>query len=215
MSYNIGALVRIESKEWIAAQPKDSEGDIFREGEDHVFAHEMYVYAGKMATIVFVGKNGDYKLDIDEQRSWWSEWMFDLNFYPDGILPSKLAIDAMVEGKETLYDDDGKEYWFDENESAFKFRRHGSKCEHTLMDVSGLQRSPEKQTQSFTRWEILYWVNSDESKGWFVKRIDDTKWRVPQYYFYSQSADRYERAQLLLDKSGINESTIQRFKVEK
>jgi hypothetical protein len=78
------------------------------------------------------------------------------------------------------------------------------------------RRSFEKRARDMTRWEVLDWANSEASRGWFVKIRGSERWRVPQFYDYDYEFDasKYQRAQLLPDKSGVDESTIQGFEVE-
>jgi hypothetical protein len=73
-----------------------------------------------------------------------------------------------------------------------------------------------KSNRIMTRWEILAWACSDESRGWVV-RYDDNfhDWSPPQYYNYADLPVRYQRARLLSDGSGIDEGTIQGFEVER
>jgi hypothetical protein len=70
------------------------------------------------------------------------------------------------------------------------------------------------RTRSMTRWEILSWVNSPASQNWVVRTEGSGNWNQPQYFSYSLGEDRYQRARLLNNLSGIDESTIQGFEVE-
>ena len=74
----IGDSVKIKSKEWIDAQPKDSAGDIKMKGV--YFVTEMFQHAGREARItkVNVSANGPYyEIDIDEDDFDWTDEMFE------------------------------------------------------------------------------------------------------------------------------------------
>jgi hypothetical protein len=71
-----------------------------------------------------------------------------------------------------------------------------------------------------TRFEMLGWANSDESKGWLARVIDKknkacSKWLLPQQLQYDpiNNNTSYERIKLLPDHSDIDESTKNDFKV--
>jgi hypothetical protein len=120
----------------------------------------------------------------------------------------------MVRDGETLYaeHEDGVkiEYRFNKEES--RFETSGGTCYH-LSDLDGLRRLSEKRKRPMTRFEMLAWASSTKSLGWAVRHAD-VLWRPPQYYGYDMDADRYQRARLLPDLSGVDESTIQGFEVE-
>jgi hypothetical protein len=217
MKYKVGDKVRIISKEWIDAQEKDVQGVIWNQdgGPIRGFIPEMQKYAGQVAKIVD-NVNGSFKLDIGERYFYWDEWMFDLNYAPsDEPLSVKDAIIAMVRDRETLYDKDGYEYWYDEQKMRFSYRHDENKlgdlCRIPFIDFC---RRPAKRTRPMTRWEILDWATSEESRGWLVREAGDERWYHPQFLAYPHEAGRYQRARLLPDKSGIDESTVRGFEVE-
>jgi hypothetical protein len=57
-------------------------------------------------------------------------------------------------------------------------------------------------------------ANSGKSRGWVVKPENGGEWESPQFLGYNMEADRYQRARLLPDLSGVDESTIQGFEAE-
>jgi hypothetical protein len=61
--------------------------------------------------------------------------------------------------------------------------------------------------------EARAWAESNESLGWMVKH-QETHWTFPRYFGYGEIITNYQRAKLLPDGSGIDESTIQGFEVE-
>jgi hypothetical protein len=65
-----------------------------------------------------------------------------------------------------------------------------------------------------TRFEILGWANSKKSRGWVVSQDGGDIWNAPQFFSYDLESDRYQRARLLPDFSGVDEDTIQGFEVE-
>jgi hypothetical protein len=64
-----------------------------------------------------------------------------------------------------------------------------------------------------TRWELLAWANSEASRGWLVS-AGGSDWGSPQYFCYNMEEDRYQRARLLPDLSGIDENTVEGFEIE-
>jgi hypothetical protein len=230
MNRKAGDSVRIYSKEWVDAQEKDADGDIFRPTENvSTFNFRSFKYAGMVTKICAVSGSNIY-VDIDGGNFCWGEWMFDSGYKPAAEpLAAEDAVIAMVQGKETLYDDKGYEYKWDNEIGRFEVRLD-DKAEFQAFRVPKLYRGSEKRKRPRTRWEILAWANSDESQGWFVRGIyiGDTEaracwreWQFPQSFRYDTSEDfpdvgvyEYQRARLLPDLSGIDESTIQGFEVE-
>jgi hypothetical protein len=154
--------------------------------------------------------------------------MFDPDYRPeDEPLSAKDAILAMVDGGETLYDEDGSAYWFSEADACFSTDSDSGKTPEDINYFYGLYRRPAKRKRPMTRWEILAWVNSEDSLGWVArgKYIGDGvlwgSWELPQCYRYDtceglldKGVYEYQRAKLLPDLSGIDESTVQGFEVE-
>jgi hypothetical protein len=215
MTRKVGERVRIRPKEWIDAQEKDKDGGLA--GEYSAFAASMFKYAGKEA-VILSACNGRYELDIDDGYWFWDDWMFDPGYNPaDEPLSAIDAIIAMVRGKETLYDKAGQKYFFelDPGERHYEefvcLNRDGeAEKNHTF---TGLCRRQEKRKRPMTRWEILAWANSDESRGWVVN-FDNSDWVSPQCRSYSGELKNHRRARLLPDLSGIDESTICGFEAE-
>jgi hypothetical protein len=68
--------------------------------------------------------------------------------------------------------------------------------------------------RTMTCWEALAWASSEASHGWVVTPEGDETWFPPQFYSYIGNIDKYQRARLLPDGSGIDESSICGFEVE-
>jgi hypothetical protein len=203
VKHKAGDVVRIRSKEWIDAQEKDGDGGIPLP-DGYFFSMMMQGYYGRIAKVLRV-VNDRYELDIDDTAHYWSEHTLDPDYNPDELLPAEDAIRAMLAG-ETLYDE------------------HGLSHSYTDPEIRGfynLRRRPPKRKRPMTRWEILAWSNSEASRGWFA-RIKKTNgswgdWKYPMTFDYTCTGEtdfNYQRARLLPDLSGIDESTIQGFEVE-
>jgi hypothetical protein len=176
----------------------------------------MFCYAGKIAKITKADEGKvPYKLDVDNGEWWWTDEMFDPVYRPeDEPLSAEDAIIAMVKGGETLYDKEGYRCSFHELRGDF-IRRGNIDGDMTVMNkFTDLYRRPVKRTRDMTRWEILAWVGSEESRGWLVMYVGSGDWSPPQYYNYADLPEQYQRARLLPDHSGIDEDTIQGFEVE-
>jgi hypothetical protein len=217
MKYKVGDRVRIVSKEWIDAQEKDEDGDIWCCGA-RPFVQFMFRYAGREAVITRVVDDNTYEIDIDSYRFYWTDKMFDPDYTPaDKPLSPEDAIRAMLEG-ETLADSDGRDCFWDKEVSSFVcgFSEVEPEVHTSFWIFKGLCRRPSKRKRNMTRWEILAWVNSEESREWIVRvdQLDDRDWVVPQFPGYNGDLKSYQRARLLPDNSGVDESTIQGFEVE-
>lgn len=73
MKYKVGGTVRIKSIDWYN-ENKDDYGKI------GIFMPSMAKHFGKTARIIEISVTGAYILDIDENRWFWLEYMFDENF---------------------------------------------------------------------------------------------------------------------------------------
>jgi hypothetical protein len=218
VKYKAGDTVRIRSKEWIDAQEKDEDGDI-RLPDSYFFSTMMQEYCGRIAKVVRAVEDR-YELDIDETAHFWSEHAFDPSYTPDELLSAEDAIRAMLDG-ETLYNEKGHEYrWVKDHAHFIKSTDHEF-SEGAVYYFDDLHRHSAKRERPMTRWEILAWVNSEASRGWFA-RIKKTNgswgnWKYPMTFDYTCTGEtdfNYQRARLLPDLSGIDESTIQGFEVE-
>jgi hypothetical protein len=141
--------------------------------------------------------------------------MFDPDYIPAAEpLPAEEAIRAMLDG-EILVDSDGREYWWGHEIGSFlcTFDK-GIGKDITRFNSIRLCRRPAERKRPMTRWEALDWANSEASRGWVVKQADDAEWFPPQYFEYLLNIGDYQRALLLPDLSGVDESTIQKFEVE-
>jgi hypothetical protein len=206
MKYKVGDTVRIRSKEWMEAQEKNPENDSIYgcDPEDISLSVFMQDYAGQLAKIVHV-VNGHYRLNIDDCVFYWQDWMFDPDYSEDGPMEAEGTIKAMLDG-DTLYDREGNPRRFSDDEIE------------SFMSLSRIppKRIPPKRKRPMTRWEILDWANSEASRGWVVTSGCDT-WKPPQYYSYDSyemDPEKYRRARLLPDLSGVDEDTIQGFEAE-
>jgi hypothetical protein len=138
------------------------------------------------------------------------------------ILDSEDAIRLMLEG-ETLILTGDFEYpaWYDRNEKVFLYRNDSI---NTIYKFGGpFSRNP---VRPMTRYEILAWVQSPESKGWLVNiRYKDhselrDNWKLPSQFIYDNYEDtaddvyEYVRAPLLPDLSGVDESKMIGFETE-
>jgi hypothetical protein len=141
--------------------------------------------------------------------------MFDPDYDPYGPLSAKDAILAMVEGGETLYDEDGDAYRFNEEETRLEYvgSEDGVVRVLKLFSWAPLRRRP-RRNRDWTQWELLAWASSDESRGWVVRTVGSEAWFTPQFFGYGTVGVAYQRARLLPDHSGIDEDTIQGFEVE-
>jgi hypothetical protein len=85
LNHKAGDTVRIQPQEWIDAQEKDN-GIICLNAGDIGFAKNMFRYAGKIAKITRAHEEAScYELDIDNEESWWQDWMFDPSYNPADI----------------------------------------------------------------------------------------------------------------------------------
>jgi hypothetical protein len=145
------------------------------------------------------------------------DWMFDPD-YSKGPLSVEDAMRAMLDG-EDLFDGNGcKWQWDAEHKRFVSCDRNGIPSEWDiagLIALGGLCRSAPKRKRTMTFWEVLAWASSADSFGWVVRKSDNGYWSPPQYYrYHSITLEDYQRARLLPDLSGIDESTIQGFEVE-
>ena len=219
MKHKVGDRVRIQLKEWMDTQEKDDNGSILGpDGYGYDMSKSMQEQAGKVAVIRKAEENR-YKIDIDGEFFSWKDWMFDPDYRggdtplsADKPLPAEDAIRAMLDGGETLYDGNGWKFFWDKDEKQFVWEKDGTVINHHYF--SDLHRRPPKRKREMTRWEVLNWANSDASRGWVVRLTKDEPWVTPPYYRYEDNISEYQRARLLPDLSGVDESTIQGFEVE-
>jgi hypothetical protein len=215
MKYNVGDTIRIQSQKWIDAQEKkDVEGSpaIWKDGCES-FVKDMFRYAGKIATIMEVDKEHQYyDLNIDDRKYAWEDWMFDPDYKPDEPLSAEGAIRAMLD-KEAICDKNGQQcFW---NNYAYRFEIEDNGIFRALFDFTGLYRRPIKCKRFMTKEEINAWAESVASHGWMVRNtLTLNAWTFPNYFEYTGTITDYQRAKLLPDLSGIDESTIQGFRVE-
>jgi hypothetical protein len=212
VKYAVGDIVRIRSKEWIDAQEKTNEGDIKIDGHNS-FAVPMFEYAGRTARITEVCGNC-YKLNVDSGAWDWQDWMLEPDCAPAGEPLSAIdAIIAMARDGLVLFNEKGVPCRYDEElQSIVSREADGEKC--IVTTFRNLRRDPPERKRPMTRWEMLDWAGSEESRGWLVRPEGGETWYLPQFYNYSPDRAKYFRARMLPDKSGIDESTIQGFEVE-
>jgi hypothetical protein len=211
--YKVGDTVRIRSKAWIDAQDKNELGSI---ENDVPFFKGMFIYAGKEAVIVGVNCDGMYKISLDDESYWWEDWMFE-DPTETGVLSPKEAVKAMLNG-EVLVDKHGNEYRWSDEKQDFCLRPIGTagtdirKGDWPPGFFFGLRHITAKRPA--TRWEWMHWANTRASRGWLVRVSENSDWYLPQGISYGGCVDTYQRARILPDLSGVDESTIQGFEVE-
>jgi hypothetical protein len=129
-------------------------------------------------------------------------------------LPAVDAIVAMVRGKETLYSKDGDVKYFWDGKCVRAVDEYFDSV--TIIDTfddETFYRRPVKRRRLMTRWEVLDWANREASRRWVVKVLA-AEWKLPQYFDYCVGIAKYQRARLLPDLSGVDESTVQGFEIE-
>jgi hypothetical protein len=220
MKYEVGDKVRIRPKEWFDAQPKTGliGAIVSPDGTGVVIGVEMFKYAGMEATITGVPQVSAYSLSVDEGFWAWPEWAFDPAYDAMRPLTTEDAIRAMLDGA-NLYDQNSNRYFYDVSGRTFRYGHYAATGFGRSLDFDGItfyRCLPEqpKNTREMTRWEILAWANSEESRGWVVHAEGDERWYAPQFLSYDMDEDRYERAKLKANLSGVDESTIRGFEVE-
>jgi hypothetical protein len=211
MQHKVGDLVRIRPLEWFDAQEKNSTGELFV--NNLRVNYEMQEYAGKLATIVGVFESC-YSLLVDAGRWLWFDSLFDPSFDPYALLSAEEAILAMVEGGETLRDEDGDFYVFDKQKGRFCATREPNAGSYTPAVFDGLRRRIPKSKRRMTGSEALAWAYSKDSLGWMARSSQRGDWCFPREFGYVNPISDYQRAQMLPDRSGIDRGTIQGFEAE-
>jgi hypothetical protein len=215
MKYNVGDTVRIQPRERLAAHKKGT-----GMGKLPVCL-EMLEYAGQITTIKSVYDDETYRLDIDGGKCWWDDWMFDPGYGADEPLSTVDAVMAMARDGKTLTSG-GNDFWYSRERRFFLYKRTGA-ADHVMSSPviefpDKFYLRAEKEKRQMTLWEALDWASSEESLGWVVRSDadddDNYGWHPPQYYSYDGNLASYQRARLLPDLSGVDESTIQGFEVE-
>jgi hypothetical protein len=176
----------------------------------------MFIYAGKTAKIVQI--DGGYTLDIDGGAYVWEDFMFDPDYKPDNEPLSIREVCLALLNGETLTDKYGCFYKFDEVRG---FLKNNDDLEYSASDLFELHRLPLKYKRDMTTKEMSAWAESDDSLGWMVRMVSEINclpipriWLFPRQIVCILNTERYQRAKLLPDLSGIDESTIQGFEVE-
>jgi hypothetical protein len=209
MKHKVGDIVRIQSQEWIDAQEKKG-ADCWNKWP--YFTEGMRQFAGCTAKITAVDED-HYHTDLLDPGWLWVDWMFDPEYTPDEPLSQEDAVRAMLDG-ETLYNRKGAAY-------TYSSERHWFYVNDTIIDrlfdfsvFADLYRRPEKRKRLMTPEEAVKWAVSNESLGWVVRSKPLNTWFFPRQFEYFGKMGLYERAELLPDLSGADESTIQGFEVE-
>jgi hypothetical protein len=215
MKYKVGDTVRIQSMEWMEAQKKDSEGVIL--GEDgYYFSVENQEHACERVLIMGVSSDGCYAV-ASFNGKWrgvgFRDWVFDSDYKEDDPLPVEDAIRAMLEG-EMLRDVNGNNCIWNIAEKRFEaWFDDGLTYKILNFPIPTIYRRPQKRRRPMTPVEAQAWAESDESLGWMV-RYYRQQWQFPRDLCYYGEISNYERARMLPDMSGVDESTIQGFEVE-
>jgi hypothetical protein len=141
----------------------------------------------------------------------------EMNPKADEPLSVEDVIRAMLNG-ETLYAKDDKgdmECWYYHAGKCFLYAFPGNRLGRILSTFpDNFYRRPVKHKRDMTRWEALAWASSEASRGWVVRINISERWHLPQFFSYDSDADKYQRARLLPDGSGIDEDSICWFEVE-
>jgi hypothetical protein len=213
--YKVGDKVRIKDKAWIEQEMNNEEHIVI----DKLFIKDMPLYAGRMARIVEI-RGDHYCLDLTGYNWQWNEWMLEDPAKPD-ILSPEGAARAMLDREVLLCPQEFGEprclaKWDGEN---FVCYWEGKEWQGTtsLPNLRLLRHIPVKRF--LTRWEILAWANSELSRGWVVRwaglPVNNNSWDSPHRFSYKDDdIPQYQRARLLPDCSGIDETTIQGFEVD-
>jgi hypothetical protein len=194
------------------AQEKDSSECIDNRGE-YALTPGMQRFAGEVRTIESVLSDGSYELE--GILSSWEDWMFDPDYRPeDEPLSAEEAVRAMLDG-ETLYNRKDQPCRWVKKDYCFSEVFEDGCSRSVICAFTNLYRRPAKRIRPWTRWEVLAWASGEESRGWVVRhKTDYPVWVVPQYPVYDDDFRGFQRARLLPDHSGIDESTIQGFETE-
>jgi hypothetical protein len=213
MKYKAGDKVRVSSKDWLNTQEGVTSEAIY--GPDGNFMiTKMQELEGRVFTISSVDDSrGRYAL---KGLPWiWSAWMFDPEYVPE---KHPLSFDAAVEtllAGDILYDAEGNICHKDEDGCRFVRvvpKKDGPQLED-IYKFDELYATRPVSERIMTQWEALDWASSERSLGWVV-RLGKAGWGPPQQYSYDADIERYERARLTADLSGIDDKTIQRLEVE-
>jgi hypothetical protein len=124
MKYKVGDTVRIKSIDWYN-ENKDVYGDI---GD---FVSSMAKYCGETAKIIEISVTGSCLLDIDENRWFWLDYMFDENFKKNNMEQKEVKI-CVPDG-----------YEIDEEKSTFEKIVFKKKPIKTWDDLVGINRPKE------------------------------------------------------------------------
>jgi hypothetical protein len=130
----------------------------------------------------------------------------------DEPLSPEDAVRAMLEGEALILKDEGRECLWSSAYGYFTVMLNSVQALRKLDSFDGLHRRPAKRKRVWTRWEILDWANSPDSRGWVVRQTRSGNWVCPQALIYALDSDKYERARFSRD--GVDESTICGFEVE-
>lgn len=75
MKYKVGDTVRVKSKVWFDAQEKEYDG-LVRYESWGCFNLKMTEFLGMQAKVTQVGDNA-YRLNVDNERWQWADWMLE------------------------------------------------------------------------------------------------------------------------------------------
>jgi hypothetical protein len=181
---------------------------------------DMFSHAGKVATIMAVLPSEEgYRLNVDDGACGWDDSMFDPYFNPpDEPLSVEDAAKAMLDGA-TLYKEDGGEIWYDKTSKSFLVTTTPGLVVYTFkVPAFTAYRHPKRCKREMTNEEKRDWALSKACWGWMVRCRNTfnawSEWDFPSRFVYEGLSYEHQRARLLPDFSGIDESTIQGFEVE-
>jgi hypothetical protein len=117
---------------------------------------------------------------------------------------------AMLNG-EVLVDEYGSTFKFDDSKG---FIKDNDDLEYPAVELAVLYRRSAKRRRRMTSEEVNAWAESEDSTGWMVRVKPNYNWHFPRAVIPYGDTSVWERARILSDLSGIDESTIQGFEVE-
>ena len=154
MKHKVGDTVRIKSKAWIDAQPKDEFGSI--PFSELCMPPEMFAYAGDRVIIKAINRDElSYRIDIDGGMWSWIDKMFEGDI---GALQKRIADleaeVAMLKGKKqkrddpTVYNAD-KHYVAIWEEQPFLLKCSTKEEYNLLYTFVGMYRTPHRLSGTF------------------------------------------------------------------
>jgi hypothetical protein len=127
----------------------------------------------------------------------------------------------MLDGEALYSKEEKKECVWDGVSGWFAVMINSVAALRRLDRFDGLCRQPVKRKRPYTQEEMTAWAKSGDSLGWMVRLTHGKScppihrtWLFPREAAYVLISEHYQRAKLLPDLSGIDESTVQGFEAE-